>query len=79
MVISVLVSAGWRLSEESFMKGISWLNDLKLRAGYGILGNDNTVDFGFITSYVFDGYSAGYPIDGNNTGLPAWFKTQCHW
>jgi TonB-linked SusC/RagA family outer membrane protein len=62
------VSAGWRISEESFMKGLSWINDLKLRAGYGILGNDNTVDFGFITSYLFDGFSAGYPIDGSNTG-----------
>ena len=63
-------SAGWRVSEESFMQNkISWLNDLKLRVGYGILGNDNTVDFGFITSYVFDGYSAGYPLDGSNTGF----------
>jgi TonB-linked SusC/RagA family outer membrane protein len=63
------VSAGWRLSEESFVKNITWINDLKLRAGYGILGNDNTRDFGFITSYVFDGYSAGYPINGDNTGF----------
>ncbi len=61
-------SVGWRVSEESFMKDISWISDLKVRAGYGVLGNDNTVDFGFITSYVFDGYSAGYPIDGSNTG-----------
>lgn len=63
-------SAGWRISEEKFMQGkIDWLNDLKLRAGYGILGNDNTVDFGFITSYVFDGFAAGYPIDGSNTSF----------
>lgn len=63
-------SAGWRISEESFMRGqIKWLNDLKLRVGYGILGNDNTIDFGFITSYVFDGYSAGYPLDGSNTSF----------
>jgi TonB-linked SusC/RagA family outer membrane protein len=30
----------WRISEESFMKGIDWLNDLKLRAAYGEVGND---------------------------------------
>jgi TonB-linked SusC/RagA family outer membrane protein len=64
------VSAGWRISEESFMRNkISWLNDLKLRGGYGILGNDNISDFGFITTYIFDGYSAGYPIDGSNTSF----------
>lgn len=33
------VSAGWRMSEESFMKNISWLSNLKLRASWGKLGN----------------------------------------
>ncbi len=33
------VSAGWRISEESFMEGVNWLNNLKLRASYGQLGN----------------------------------------
>ncbi len=32
-------SAGWRISQESFMEGISWLNDLKIRADYGVTGN----------------------------------------
>ncbi|HEV8084838.1 MAG TPA: SusC/RagA family TonB-linked outer membrane protein, partial [Chitinophagaceae bacterium] len=64
------VSVGWRISEEKFLNGkIPWLNDLKLRAGYGTLGNDNIRDFGFLTSFVFDSYSAGYPIDGSNTGF----------
>ena len=68
-------SIGWRISEESFMRDkISWLNDLKLRVGYGILGNDNTVDFGFVTSYVFDRGGAGYPIDGSNTGFTPGMK-----
>ncbi len=30
----------WRVSEESFMKGLEWLDDLKLRASYGQVGND---------------------------------------
>ena len=34
------VSAGWRISQESFMKGTTkWLDNLKLRASYGTLGN----------------------------------------
>lgn len=37
-------SAGWRLKEESFMKNVSFLNDLKLRLSYGVLGNQNGVD-----------------------------------
>lgn len=32
-------SAGWRISEEAFMQDITWLNNLKLRASYGQLGN----------------------------------------
>ncbi|HEY3404006.1 MAG TPA: TonB-dependent receptor [Ohtaekwangia sp.] len=36
------VSAGWKVSEESFMSGTSsWLNSLKLRASYGVAGNNN--------------------------------------
>lgn len=35
------VSAGWRITEEPFMKGIGWLNEWKIRAGYGFSGNFN--------------------------------------
>lgn len=41
------VSAGWRISQESFMKDIKWINDLKLRADYGVTGNQ---DFGSYNS-----------------------------
>src|SRR5690606_35849671 len=33
-------SAGWRISQENFMKNVSFVQDLKLRASYGVLGND---------------------------------------
>ena len=33
-------SAAWRISEEEFMKNISWLDNLKIRASYGSLGNN---------------------------------------
>ena len=36
------LSGGWKISEESFMSGVSsWVNLLKLRASYGIAGNNN--------------------------------------
>ncbi len=34
---------GWRISEESFMKNVVWVNDLKLRASYGELGNNSSI------------------------------------
>lgn len=35
------VSAGWRISSEEFMQGLTWINDLKLRADYGVTGNQD--------------------------------------
>jgi TonB-linked SusC/RagA family outer membrane protein len=36
-------SLGWRISDESFMKDISWINDLKIRGSWGKLGNEAAV------------------------------------
>ena len=33
------VALGWRIDQEEFMKDISWINQLKLRLGYGVTGN----------------------------------------
>lgn len=35
------VSLGWRLNEESFIKDIRWIDDLKFRVGYGVTGNQD--------------------------------------
>ena len=37
------VSAGWRLTEEKFMKDITWLNNLKFRLSYAEVGNQNGI------------------------------------
>ncbi len=37
------VSLGWRISQEPFMRGIEWINELKIRGDYGETGNQ---DFG---------------------------------
>jgi TonB-linked SusC/RagA family outer membrane protein len=54
------VSFGWRINNEGFMDHISWLNDLKIRAGYGVTGNqmsENYVSIPRINSqqYVLNG------------------------
>jgi len=34
-------SIGWRINKENFLKDVNWLDDLKLRAGYGVTGNQD--------------------------------------
>ncbi|WP_028297250.1 SusC/RagA family TonB-linked outer membrane protein [Olivibacter sitiensis] len=41
------VSGAWRLSEEAFLKDVAFLNDLKLRAGYGQTGNQEIGNYTF--------------------------------
>ena len=45
------VSLGWRMSKEGFMSGADWLNDLKLRASFGLLGNDSVSEYMFLSTY----------------------------
>jgi TonB-linked SusC/RagA family outer membrane protein len=44
------VSAGWRISKEQFFN-VSFINELKLRASYGKLGNDNVGLFQYLNNY----------------------------
>ncbi len=56
------VSGGWVVSEEQFMKGLGFLNQLKLTASYGLNGNDRIGDFpslGLFGSGVASDYSGG--------------------
>lgn len=61
------MSGAWRLSEENFFKGNEWhINDLKIRAGYGVTGNQNIGNYGFVATYN----TSVYPLNGeNNTAL----------
>ncbi|KAA6348147.1 TonB-dependent receptor SusC [termite gut metagenome] len=52
-------SIGWRMSEEDFMKNIDWLNNLKLRASYGVTGNNQIGDYGAIGLLDYDSYALG--------------------
>lgn len=38
-------SVGWRLSSESFLQDVSWLDNLRFRASYGITGNSDIANF----------------------------------
>jgi len=43
-------SAAWRISEEDFFKPVTFVNDLKLRAGYGATGNQSIGNYSFASS-----------------------------
>ncbi len=59
-------SAGWRVSAENFMKSLTFIDDLKIRGGYGIMGNSNNVDPNNQYSlYATNVANSSYPI--NNT------------
>ena len=72
-------SIGWRLSEEPFFKNtpaLSFINQLKLRASYGVLGDDGgDLNYQWVSGYTYDGgtsstngwynaYAPGYIFDG---------------
>lgn len=48
------MSLGWVISEEGFMKGPGWIDNLKLRASYGESGYDNVANFAYLAGYKFD-------------------------
>jgi TonB-linked SusC/RagA family outer membrane protein len=61
-------SGGWRVSNESFMQNISWINDLKLRAAYGENGNNAIPSGLYLDSYTTSGYVnySSYDLNGTN-------------
>ena len=47
-------SAAWRVSQEKFMKSLTWLDDLKLRASWGKLGNANISPYQYQSTVSFN-------------------------
>jgi TonB-linked SusC/RagA family outer membrane protein len=58
------ISVGWVISQEEFLKQLPFINLLKLRMGYGLLGNAVGSDFAY-TSY----YTVGYAQDWSPTDV----------
>ena len=59
------VGLGWRVDEEKFMKGISWLDNLKLRVSYGETGQqDINNNYGYMPVYNISNPGAYYLMGG---------------
>ncbi len=59
------ISAGWVITNESFMSGTErWLDNLKIRSSYGLMGNDQVPSFQYLTQYQLS-TGQGYYIFGD--------------
>ncbi len=64
------VSAGWRISQEDFMDATrSWLSDLKIRASWGINGNDLIDNEAFYAKYLMSLDRGSYNMNGDGVTL----------
>jgi TonB-dependent starch-binding outer membrane protein SusC len=61
-------SAAWRISSEPFMKDLTWVTELKIRGGYGLMGNSNNVDpANQYSLYAANLGNSAYDINGSNS------------
>jgi TonB-linked SusC/RagA family outer membrane protein len=71
-------SAGWRVSEEQFLQSYSWLDDFKIRASYGLTGNERIGNFQFLGTWgattAYNGIPAVGPTNLGNPNL-GWEQT----
>ncbi len=52
-------SIGWRASEEKFLKQLDWVSNLKIRASYGLTGNNNIPQYSYMNSINTSNYVLG--------------------
>lgn len=70
-------SAGWRMSSEDFMKGIDWITDLKLRGGWGIMGNQNIDPNNAFSTFTQGLGSSFYDLGGtSNSALQGFLQAR---
>lgn len=64
------LAAAWRISSESFMSQVGFINDMKLRVGWGISGNQETRPFAFLSLVNFNPvYHLGTGATGVGDGI----------
>ena len=63
------VGASWRISNEDFMKEYTWIDNLKLKASYGAVGNDNLMNGDDPNYYAYQGLYKTGNNDYNNAGV----------
>ena len=62
-------SIGWRVNKENFLAGAAWLSDLKLRASWGVNGNDQINNTATYSLYDVNIYNSTYNLSGDDRTL----------
>lgn len=71
------VGLGWRLSEEAFMDNVSWINDLKIRGSYGVMGNKEPVPLeNAYNTFGQNPQKSYYDISGTGNAIRQGFYAQ---
>lgn len=78
------VSVGWNMAQEDFMAGTSsWLDQLKIRGSYGLIGNQNIAAYSFVPSMSVNNKYMGWLINGAPvtaiTSLPGLVRSDFTW
>ena len=66
-------SAAWNMEKEDFLSDVNWLDNLKIRAGFGLLGNQNIPNFAYQTIYnpSYSNGVVGFTPDDGRYGNPS--------
>jgi len=80
------ISAAWNITEEEFMQEQDIFDQLKFRAGYGVVGNQNISDFAFLSLYYTNysgtadkGYTYSFQSDGRRATKDISWEKQRQW
>jgi TonB-linked SusC/RagA family outer membrane protein len=70
-------SAGWRISAENFMSNMTYIDDLKIRGGYGVMGNSNNVNpNNQFSLYATSVGASSYPIDNSSSAAEGFYRSR---
>jgi TonB-linked SusC/RagA family outer membrane protein len=77
-------SLGWQVAEESFLSGTrKWLNTFKLRASYGMIGNQNIPNYSYLPTMSINNTYSGWLVNNTYvtavTSLPALVRNDFTW
>lgn len=73
-------SAGWRVSEENFMRKIKWISNFKLRGSWGVTGNDNIGNYIYQQTYNTNlAYNLGNGVDVGAVALTSLSNPDIKW
>lgn len=69
-------SAAWRVSNEDFLQRVEWINDLKIRAGFGETGNQNIPGNNAFDLFQVTNSTSYYPMIGSGSLVPGASQNQ---